>query len=258
MGARGLILGTILGTLLHLAVRYAIIKRPRYAITTRADYTVSPEIRETLILTAPKLIQYVMASAMLWTFTSIATNLGEGAVAANNYARNFQSVPVSLIGIAIASALFPSLSHDAGKGNFKKFSADFRSGLARTIVYTTLAGAGLAVLSKFVITTLLGGGKFTSENVTLLALTLQIYCLSVPLESLMHTYHRAYYALKNTLLPSAVHTIFMIASIAAAYLAAPKIGVLAIPACFAGGLLIHIAILAFLFPAQIRKAEKLL
>ena len=86
--------------------------------------------------------------------------MSEGAIAAYNYARNFQSLPVSMLGIAVATAMFTSLSHDAGKGNLKKFITDFRRDRIRCFVYTTLAAIGMAVLSKPVISLILGGGKY--------------------------------------------------------------------------------------------------
>jgi len=254
-GIIGLVAGTLFGNLLHLAIRWVSLRRHRFALSPKIDFHFSPEVKETLWLTAPKLIQYSVAALMLASFTKIASGFDAGSVAAYNYARNFQSLPVSLLGIAIASALFPSLSHDAAKGNFKKFREDFKSGRARTIVYTTLAAVALALIAQPLIRLLLGGGKFGESDVRLLALVLQVYCLSVPLESLEHTYHRAYYALRNTLIPSTVHTIFMLASIAAAGILAPRIGVLAIPLSFAGGLAGHILILALWFPRVLRKSE---
>lgn len=254
-GITGLVAGTLFGNVLHLLNRWVSLRRHRFDLSPRLAFTFSPEVKETLWLTAPKLVQYGVAALMLAIFTQIASGFDAGSVAAYNYARNFQSLPVSLLGIAIASALFPSLAHDAAKGNFKKFREDFKKGRMRTLVYTTLAGILLAAISQPLIRLLLGGGKFGGDDVRLLALVLQVYCLSVPLESLEHTYHRAYYALRNTLIPSTVHTIFMLASIVAAGILAPRIGVLAIPVSFAGGLAGHILILAMWFPRVFKKAK---
>ncbi|MBU1935149.1 oligosaccharide flippase family protein, partial [Patescibacteria group bacterium] len=164
-GIVGLVFGTLLGVMLHLLNRFLPLKRKKYAFKNKIDFTFSPEIFETIKLMLPKILQYTMWFIMLMAFTSIASNLPEGSVTAYNYARNFQSLPVSLLGIAIAMAMYPVLSHDAGKGNYKKFRRDFKRNSIRSMVYTTLAAIALAILSKPVVGLLLGGGQFSQADI---------------------------------------------------------------------------------------------
>jgi len=254
-GTVGLVLGTVLGILMHLTIRYIIVRKPKYMFSHKPDLKLSPEIRETFKLMLPKMLQYFMWSVLLMSYTGIASELSEGAIAAYNYARNFQSLPVSMLGIAVATAMFTSLSHDAGKGNLQKFKNDFKKDRTRCIVYTILAAGALATLSKPMISILLGGGKFSASDVHLLSTTLQLYCLSVPLESLLHIYHRAYYSLKNTLIPSLFHAFNILLMIILAKISAPIIGVYSIPLSFAFGLALHVIILASIFPFLFRRRE---
>ncbi len=254
-GIVGLVMGTLLGVLLHMANRFAPLKRKKYGFRNKIDFTFAPEIKETIRLMLPKIFQYGMFFIMLIAFTGIASALPEGRVAAYNYARNFQSLPVSLLGIAIAMAMYPALSYDAGKGNFKKFRRDFKRNRLRSLVYTTLAALALALLSRPVVGLLLGGGEFGQDDIALLSRLLMVYCLAVPLESMMHCYHRAYYSLRNTLIPAALHTAIILLTILSAKTLAPIIGVYAIPASFAGGLFIQITILSLVFPRLLEKRE---
>jgi putative peptidoglycan lipid II flippase len=201
----------------------------------------------------PKMLQYFMWSVMLMSFTSIASELSEGSIAAYNYARNFQSLPVSMLGIAIAMALYTSLSHDAGKGNYTKFKRDFKRDRIRSLTYTTLAAIALATLSKPLVGLLLGGGEFDSADIHLVATTLQIYCISVPLESMLHIYHRSFYSLRNTIIPATFHAMNILVMIAIAKLLAPTIGVYAIPIGFVIGLLVHVSVMAAIFPLLLDK-----
>ena len=255
-GLVGLVMGTIIGILMHLSIRLIIVKRPKYHFRHKLDLTLSPEIKETMKLMAPKMIQYAMWSFMLISFTSIASELSEGSIATYSYARNFQSLPVSMLGIAIAMALYTSLSHDAGRGNFEKFKRDLRRDRLRALIYTTLAAIALALVAKPAIGLLLGGGKFEESDIKLLATTLQIYCISVPLESLLHIYHRSFYSLRNTLIPAAFHTLSIMGTIVLAKMLAPQIGITAIPVAFAVGVGIHVTILASIFPFLLRKRER--
>lgn len=254
-GIVGLVLGTVLGVLLHLINRFWPLRKKKYAFKNKIDFTFSPEIEETIKLTIPKILQYTMWFVMLMAFTSIASKLPEGSVTAYNYARNFMSLPVSLLGIAIAMAMYPDLSYDAGKGNYTKFKRDFKKNRTKSLFYTTLSAIALALLSKFVIGLLLGGGEFGQSDIDLLAGVLMVYCIAIPLESLMHAYHRAYYSLRNTIIPAFLHAGIIILTILSAKILAPIIGVYAIPLSFSGGLFIQIIILAIVFPLLLRKRE---
>lgn len=254
-GMKGLVIGTILGVLLHLINRLLPLKRKKYNFKNKIDFSFSPEIKETIKLALPKVFQYGMWHFMLLSFISIASKLEEGSVAVYNYARNFQSLPVSLLGIAIALAMYPTLSHDAGKGNFKKFRSDFKKNRLKSIFYTTLGGIGLAIISKPLISIILGGGQFGEKEINLLSSVLIVYCFVVPIESLMHIYHRAYYSIKNTIIPASIYTFMMLGTIILAKIIAPKIGIYAIPISFGIGLSIDIIILAIIFPFVLKRKE---
>jgi putative peptidoglycan lipid II flippase len=255
LGMVGLVLGTLFGALLHLFVRLLPLRKKKYHFRTKLDWRFSPEIKETIKLALPKMLQYGMWHFMLLSFTSITSTLPEGSVAVYNYARNFQSLPVSLLGIAIALAAYPTLSHDAGKGNYEKFKRDFKKHRIKSLVYTIAAAIGLAVLSKFVVGLLLGGGEFNQADVNLLASVLAVYCISVPLESMLHIYHRAYYSLRNTVIPSFMHAFTILLTIMMALTLKETIGIFAIPVSFSAGLALHIIVLATVFPILLKKRE---
>ena len=254
-GIKGLVFGTIFGAGLHLINRLIALKQKKYNFKSKIDFNFSPEIKETIKLTIPKIFQYGMFHFLLISFTAIATSLPKGSVTAYNYARNFQSLPVSLLGIAIATAMFPTLSHYAGKGNFKKFRSEFKKNRVKSIFYTTLSAIALALSGRILITILLGGGNFGEAEINLLSKLLIVYCFTVPLESLAHIYHRSFYSLKNIIVPATVHTIVIIGTIILAKTLAPIIGIYAIPVSFGSGLLIQVSTLAIIFPFVLRKKE---
>ena len=72
-----------------------------FSFRPHLDLRFSSEIRETALLMLPKMLQIGMWQIMLWWFIMLATRSGEGGVTIYNFAYNFQSVPVSLIGVAI-------------------------------------------------------------------------------------------------------------------------------------------------------------
>lgn len=256
LGLTGLVMGAVFGVLMGLTLRLVVIRQRKYGFRHKLDLSWSPEMAETLKLMAPKILQYAMWHLMLASFTSITSQLPEGSVAVYNYARNFQSLPVSLFGIAIAMAAYTSLSHDAGKGNYSKFKRDFKSNRLRSLLYTTLAAIGLALVSKPMVTLLLGGGQFGEEEINLLSNMIRVYCFAVPLESMLHIYHRSFYSLKNTVIPSFLHAFTILLAIGLAKTLSPTVGVFAIPVGFAASLALHVTVLATVFPILLKRHEK--
>ncbi len=254
-GSTGLIYGVLIGSLFHLGIRLSVVRSRKYKFKHKFTLKISPAVKETFVLTLPKILQYAMWSFMLISFVSIASELPEGRVTAYGYARNFQSLPVSLLGIAISLAMFTTLSHDAGKGNWKKFKRDFKMGLIKCFSYTSIGAILLALFSTPLIRLLLGGGAFTEADILFVSSLLKVYCLAVPLESILHMFHRAYYSVKNTVIPALLHTFTISMTIMTAKNLAPQLDVFAIPISFASWMTLHMIILAIIFPYVLRRKE---
>lgn len=250
-GLMGLVEGTILGAFLHLGIR--IPSMFKYGFKPKFNLRISPEMKETALLMLPKVAQIGMWQMLLWWFVRLATNLEEGSVTIYSFARNFQSVPVSLIGIAIALAAFARLSHIASNKDYKGFKKTVRKKAKIILLYTSLAALALALFSFPIINILLGGGKFTETAVLATSSLLVVYCLSIPMESLMHLLARSHYALKNTIRPSSIHVFTIATTMIISSLLIEKIGLYAIPAAFAAGLLIQITLLVLSLNQLLRK-----
>lgn len=242
-GLPGLVAGTVIGAACHMLVRGQAFWR--YGFRPKLQLLFSTEIKETARLMLPKMLQIGMWQVMLWWFIQLASQQGEGSVTQYNFAYNFQSVPVSLIGMAIALASFSTLSHLAAHQSYHKFKSIVKKESIKIVVVTTLAAVALAIVSEPLIDLLLGGGKFSHEAVVATAALLKVYALSVPLESLMHLLARAHYALKNTLRPSIIHIFAIICSMISSSVLLPHLGLFALPVAFSLGFAIQSVLLGF-------------
>jgi putative peptidoglycan lipid II flippase len=240
-GVMGLVMGTILGALLHLGIRMpSVIKygwRPQFSLKFNS------EMKETVFLMLPKMLQIGMWQILLWWFIRLATQLDEGSVTIYAFARNFQSVPVSLIGIAIALAAFSNLSHVAANKQYKKFAKIVREKSLMVVGYTTVAAIAMALLSYQLINLLLGGGKFDETAVAATSALLLVYTISIPLESVMHLLARSHFALKNTLRPSFIHVFTIGITMWSSAQMLDKLELFAIPVAFAIGLSLQVLLL---------------
>lgn len=242
MGITGLVIGTVLGAALHLFIRLPLVFKSGFR--PQLIYRYDESMKETVQLMLPKILQIGMWQVLLWWFIRNASTLPEGNVSIYSFARNFQSVPVSLIGIAFALSAFSSLSHLASHHHYQQFKELMLRKSKQILFLTTGAALVLAFGGEWLIGFLFGGGKFTEEATRTTALVLAVYCVSIPLESLMHILARAHYALKHTLSPSLIHITAIIIMMTLTSFLINNYGIFAIPISFGIGLLIQVLLLS--------------
>ena len=107
--------GAVLGAAIHLGSRFIGLRGSEFRPRLRSGVPDRIGARVRAAHAAASWSPAGRAVAFLF-FTNVASGLAAGSLAIVNYARNFQSVPVSLVGVAFAVAAFPALStaHAAG------------------------------------------------------------------------------------------------------------------------------------------------
>jgi putative peptidoglycan lipid II flippase len=252
LGIFGAAVGAVVGALLHLGIRVVGIRRTGFTVRARLAVRTAA-VREFIRLMLPKMASHPVDPLTFLYFTALATRFGAGNVSAVSFARNFQSVPVSMIGVSIAVAAFPLLSAAAASGDRSAFVRILTTNLATTALLTCAAALALFVLSRLVISVLLGGGAFDSEDVSLTAGLMAAFALSIPLESLTHLLARAFYATHNTVIPVVASVAGLVVIVISAEALAPVVGVTAIPLAFTAGSLTKVSVLASLVRSRVRR-----
>jgi putative peptidoglycan lipid II flippase len=254
-GIMGVAYGTVLGAIFHLLARLFDAMRAGWPM--RLTWQMPPDVwQRTLRLMVPKMIGHPVELVTFWVFTSLASLLAPGSITVLNLARNFQSVPVSLLGIAVATAVFPALSEAALIS-----SSHLRALLQRTaaliLAVSTAAALTLFLIRRPLVQILLGGGEFGGEAVAQTALILGVFCLAVPTESLSHLFARAFYATQHTIIPVAVGVGSLLVASLVGYTMLPSLGLVALPlGFFAGSLLKTVGLYAlFLQRLNLRRGS---
>lgn len=251
LGVTGVALGTVGGAFLHMLLRYIDVRslgvRLGYALAVR-----TADFKKTLRLMAPKMIGHPVELATFWAFTALASTQVEGSIATLNFARNFQSVPVSIIGIVLATTYFAHFS--------EKWIARSREGFV-SVLYRALSVVGIASVVSAVIVVVfrvqiidifLGGRAFTPEAVVATAGLLGYFALSVPFEALSHILVRAWYATHNTTVPVLGSVVAFVVAAGGAWLLMPSWGVNALAVGFVAGSACKVCILAVGLPFRLR------
>ena len=126
---------------------------------------------------------------------------------------------------------------------------------SRSRILTTLAGVALYVLSGTLVEVLLGGGKFTAEDVATTSLVVAAFALSVPFDALAYPLSRGLYATHDTLRQVVASFAGLGVVIVASQLLEPSAGILAIPFGYAAGMVAKDILLA-IFLARARPADR--
>jgi putative peptidoglycan lipid II flippase len=252
LGIFGPAIGAVLGALLHLGIRTAGILRSGFALRPRLALRTTA-MREFVGLMIPRMASAPIEPLTFQFFTSVASGFVAGSVSSVSFARNFQSVPVALIGIAFSLAAFPGLSAAAATGDRTRFVAILRQNLLTIAALTGAAAVVLLIGSRLLIDLLLGGGRFDADDVERTSAVLTVFALSVPLESLTYPLARAIYATRNTILPVIASLIGFAVSVLGTISLQPALGLLAVPAGFTLGIGVRLALLALSVLFRIRR-----
>ncbi len=251
-GIMGVALGTILGALLHLAVRAGDAYAQGFRFRPNYDFR-TPEFRKTLKLMIPKMFGHPIELATFWGFTVISSTLQPGSVAVLSFARNFQSVPVSLIGITIATTSFPVLAGAISRKEIGEFWKTFKNSFFVIFAGSAAAAILIFLARRILIGLFLGGGAFRPEDVIRTAATLGVFCLSIPTEALVHLAARAFYATKNTVIPVLVSIAGIAIAIPGGYILSSRLDIFALPLAFFMGSGVELLILLVLLRRRVSR-----
>jgi putative peptidoglycan lipid II flippase len=254
IGIEGVAIGTLVGSLLHLGIRVLGVRRTdfryRPALAVR-----TAEFREYLRLSLPRAVAQPIEAITFLFFTSVASGMAAGSVSSVSFARNFQSVPVSLIGIAFSIAAFPVMSRVAATGDRARFGRLVRGNVLTIGVLSTLAGLALALVAGLAIRVLLGGEAFDDEDVAVTTTLLVAFAIAVPLESLSHVLSRAIFATHETLLQVAASVAGLATIVVTVLVLQPAEGLVALPLGFAAGMAVKVGLLVLVLRSRIRRLD---
>lgn len=198
-GIYAAVLGALLGAFLHLLVR--IIDLLYTEIRVRPSFRFSPELKEVFTLGIHKTIALGFFQLTILAIEFQFAVQHEAGVSAWNYARNIQSLPISLFGIAFATAALPFLADYAKDKKKEAFEQRLEKSLSHILFFAIPAMVGLLFLGQEVIRLLLEHGEFDAEATKRVSLVLFFLALGIPFESATHLLSRSFLAQKNTLFP---------------------------------------------------------
>jgi putative peptidoglycan lipid II flippase len=133
------------------------------------------------------------------TVFGIPFPLREGSLTFLSYAQRLYEFPLGVFGVATATAIFPALAREADRPD--RFVETLRRGLRMSFYVAFPASVGLVIVREPLAAAVYRGGRFSAEDVSMVAYVLALYAPAVWAYALQQIGTRAFYALGDTWTP---------------------------------------------------------
>jgi putative peptidoglycan lipid II flippase len=200
MGIYALVVGVVIGASLHLLIQVPGLIRQK-ARWTPSLSVADPGVREVLRLMAPRVLGLAIVQINFIVNVFLASHLVAGSISAMNYAWLIMLLPQGIFAQSIATAAFPTFSHQAALGERKAMQHTL-GGLFSLLIFLTLPSAAILILLRQpIVALLLQRGAFDAHDTQMTAYALGFFALGLVSHALVEVSARSFYALKDTKTP---------------------------------------------------------
>ncbi len=145
--------------------------------------------------------------------TILATLVSEGAVSYLYYADRVVQLPLGVVGVAVGTALLPTLSRQLKAGQEDAAANSINRGLELALLLTVPAAAALMVIAGPIVSVLFERGAFTAGDGLATASALVAFAAGLPAYVLIRVLAPAFFAREDTVTPVRVAVAAMVANI---------------------------------------------
>lgn len=218
LGIYSAALGVVLGAFLHVIVQIPLVKHlgfsPKLVFKPR-----HPGVVTMLRLMPPRALALGLDQIERWVAVNLTSLLAAGSLSIFSFARQLYALPVSLFGVSLSQASFPTLSDEAGEKDLTKFKETLGKSLSQIFFFALPASVLVLVLRIPLVRLAFGARSFPWEATLLTARALAFLSLSIAPLAVTQVLTRAFHALKDTRRPLYVGAFTMVIfTVSASYL----------------------------------------
>ncbi|MBN1589193.1 MAG: murein biosynthesis integral membrane protein MurJ [Pirellulales bacterium] len=136
-----------------------------------------------------------------WLGGAVDYPMHQGAAAAIYYGERLYQFPLGILGLAVATAIFPLLSRHAAHGRHRALGADLTLGLRLILCLGVPAGVGLMLLGKPLVRLVFEHGQFGPDDTVRAAAMITCYAAGVWAYCALPVIVRGFYALGDRVTP---------------------------------------------------------
>lgn len=249
-GIAGVAYGVVVGAVVHFLVQFVALTRTGYRYRFRLKF--DRALKRVFSLMLPRTAALGVLQINLLVETVIASTLAVGSVAIINLANNLQSVVSGIVGLSIATAVFPLLARQAATADVGAFARTLSISLRQTFFLTIPLVLLMVLLRAQIVRVILGSGQFTWEDTKLTAAALGAFAVGLFAQSAAHLVNRAFYALQDTVRPLWASVATALLNVALAVTFAQIFGVVGLAMAWSVSSLLYLALLIVLLQRKVR------
>jgi putative peptidoglycan lipid II flippase len=208
LGVWGLAVGAVVGSALHLLIQVPGLLRYRARWSPVLGLG-DPGLRRVLRLMGPRVLTLGVIQLNTLVAVRLASQLSEGSVSALNFGWRLMQMPETLIGTAIATAVFPTMSALAVQGRSAELRRTLTAALRATFVMGLPAALGVSLMGRPLIEMLFRGGEFGGASTDAVLAALGGYAVGLVGHAALEIVSRAFFARQDTRTPLLVATLAM-------------------------------------------------
>lgn len=240
-GISGLLVATFLG----LSLQALILIPP--AIKTGFSYKPSFNLKDADVITAGKMTVPVLVGVSAYQFnmffnTTMIANF-EGMVTLLTFVQNIVIYMVLAFVYSITAVLYPKLSESASSGDMDKYKGDLSSVMQSTLALLVPISFGFIAVRRPLLQLISNYGKITDGDIEKASLLVLMYALGIIGIGLKEILDRAFYAIKNTVIPAINGFVIMAVNIVLSLILTRYIGAYGVPLAYSVSSLVGLAVL---------------
>ncbi len=195
-----LAVGVLIGGLLQFALQLPFLKSRGMLPELRFKFR-DPAIGRVFKLMGPASFGVGVYQLNIFVTLWFASHLAEGSISYLYYAGRLMELPMGVFGVAISTALLPSLSGHVVREEWGEFRSSL-SFVLRVLNFLMIpAAVGLFVLSFPIVELLFTRGEFGSSAATESSVALYYYTIGLVPISISRVLSSVFYSLKDTVTP---------------------------------------------------------
>lgn len=177
--AHALAIGVSLSGIAQLGLLYWAVRRAGLELHVPRP-RMTPRMRLLLRRMAPGLVGAGITQLSLAVDTVIGTYLPAKSVSFMYYADRINQLPLGVLGIAVGTALLPTLSRHVSAGEEDRAIEKLNRAIEYALLLTLPAAAALLIIPDAILQVLFVSGKFTHADAALSAQSLAAYAAGLP------------------------------------------------------------------------------
>ena len=212
--AYGMGCAILLGGFFQLAIQYPALKKNQFHF----HFSWSPQdegLREVLRNLAPAIFGTAVLQINVFLDRLIAWLMipYDGALTILYMSNRLVQFPLALIGISLATVVFPIFTSHAARGEFKELAERIPQSLRLTFFFSLPAGIGLMLLANPIISLIFRHNRFTPEASVLTSKVLLVYASALWIYTSLQIVSKIFYSLGDTITPVRVATLCVIGNL---------------------------------------------